>query len=151
MERNMLIQDLDLSWDDFVITTSSKTVNNAKDAMVCSLNDKGIIDIEYMSEISGLSMVSIIEDLNGYIFQDPNDWNECYYKGFKSKDEYLSGDIYTKLKLAKEANIKYGVFTNNIKALEEVLPKKLPYKEIHYSIASSWMNKDIIKNFINTL
>ena len=152
MERNILNQDLDLSWDSILDTNDTlKSVNSAVDAMICSLNDKGVIDIEYMSSITNMSMVSLIEELRDYIFQDPSCWGECWNKGFKTKEEYLSGDILTKLNLAVKANNLYRTFDKNIKALKAVLPTPIPYKEIHYSIASSWMDKNIIKNFISDL
>ena len=155
MERNLLTQspDLDMSWGDlFNEPIAKRTVYSGVDAMICSLNDKGMIDIEYMSEISNFSMSSLIEELDDYIFQDPAAWNECWYKGFKTKEEYLSGDILNKLELAIEANKKFnGIFEKNIEALKEVMPTTVPYKDIHFSIASSWMDKDLIISFITNL
>ena len=73
MERNLLTQgsDLEMSWGDLFNEPNKRTVYNSVDAMICSLNDKGMIDIEYMSSITNFSMSSIIEELEDYLFQDP--------------------------------------------------------------------------------
>ena len=150
MQRNFVMQDttLDMSWSDF-LDEVNRSVDDSVDAMICSLNDKGVIDIEYMSDISGISMSRLIEELDEYIFQDPMSWNECWYLGYKTKEEYLSGDILAKFNLATEANTTFkGRFNKNIKALKEIMPTTIPYKDIHFSIASAWMDKDIIIKFV---
>ena len=62
-------------------------------------------------------MKTVIEMLKGTIFQNPLLWDECFYKGWETADEYLSGNLMHKLSLAEDANEEYpGIFAENIKA-----------------------------------
>ena len=141
--------ELELNWDSLMTQESQKQVDNHTDALICSLKDKGKVDIEYMSEISNIPMDKLIEALEDNIYQDPSSWEGVWYKGFKTKDEYLSGDIFTKLQRAIEAEENYeGRFQKNIIALKSIMPKGISYEEIYYSISSSWIDKEIIKDFI---
>lgn len=142
--------DLNMSWDNLEeVVNPTRSVSGATDALICSLNDKGCVDLEYMSEISNISMSTLIQDLKGVIFQDPKDWNECWYKGYKTKEEYLSGDIFAKIKEAEEANLAYDDrFLENVEKLKDILPNGISHKEIYYSIGSSWIDPEIIKDFI---
>ena len=139
--------ELELSFDDDFI--NDKHIDNSFDALIISLNDKGCIDLEYMNEISNIPIKNLIEDLKEHIFQDPESWDGCWYKGYQTKNEYLSGDIFRKIKKAEEANEIYkGLFKKNIIALKELLPKGVSYKEIYYSIGSPWIDEEIVKDFI---
>ena len=145
----MNFESLDMNWDSMFGKSEEKKVNEATDALICSLNDLGCIDLEYMESISQIPMNVLLFELSDYIYQDPASWDECWYKGYKTKEEYLSGDIFTKIQIAEDANLKYdGYFVKNVEALKEVLPKGVSYDEIYYSIGSSWIDKEIIKDFI---
>ena len=91
--------ELELSFDDDFI--NDKHIDNSFDALIISLNDKGCIDLEYMNEISNIPIKNLIEDLKEHIFQDPESWDGCWYKGYQTKNEYLSGDIFRKIKKAE--------------------------------------------------
>lgn len=93
----------------------------AEGLLVC-MDALGMVDIEFISAITGEEMKTVIETLKGSIFQNPLHWNECFYKGWETTDEYLSGNLMHKYALALEANEAYnGYFDSNIKALEELI------------------------------
>ena len=70
--------------------------DNVNDALLYSIDSLGMVDIEFISSITGEEMKDVIEKLKGYIFQNPLHWNECFYKGWETADEYLSGNLLHK-------------------------------------------------------
>lgn len=60
------------------------------------------------AQITGLSYKEVITVLKGYIYQNPDSWNECFYMGWETADEYLPGCVMDKLKKAKKANVQYN-------------------------------------------
>ena len=80
------------------------TCESAADGLILSLNTLGRVDIEYIAEITGLEMKRVISELRGSIFQNPDTWGECFYKGWETREEYLSGNLIRKWRAAKEAN-----------------------------------------------
>lgn len=80
-----------------------------------SLSNLGKVDIEYISAVTGADYKSIISALKGSIYQNPDTWNECFYQGWETAEEYLSGNLMRKLKAAKKADEKWpGYFADNI-------------------------------------
>lgn len=145
---------LSLDWsnvfDDSPITEGLH-VESISDALIHSLNTLGCVDIEYIAKISSSTLHEVIHKLKGSIYQDPRKWNECFYKGWVTANEYLSGNLLIKLTEAKEANIEYkGYFSDNITALKKVLPKGIASEDIYITISSPWVPKDIIVDFIMT-
>lgn len=125
---------------------------NAVDGLALSLNNLGAVDIEYISQITGLSVKNVIAELSGSVYQNPDKWHECFYKGWETSEEYLSGKVFEKLKSAKKANKKYkGYFRDNVAALEKVLPNKISAEDIYVTPGSPWVPEDIIDDFINYL
>ncbi|MDR0445623.1 MAG: DEAD/DEAH box helicase family protein [Oscillospiraceae bacterium] len=119
------------------------------DGLIKSLTELGRVDIEYISQISGVSIQDTLTALRGSIYQNPDTWNECFYKGWETSDEYLSGNLLRKLKTARDANEKYfGYFEANITAIEGVLPTPLTADEIYITLGSPWVPPDIINAFI---
>lgn len=145
---------LSLDWnnvfDDSPITEGVH-VESISDALISSLNNLGCVDIEYIAKVSSSTLHEVIYKLKGSIYQDPRKWNECFYKGWVTADEYLSGNLLTKLTEAKEANVEYkGYFSDNITALKKVLPKGIASEDIFITISSPWVPKDIVVDFIMT-
>ena len=119
------------------------------DAFMLSLHNKGMVDIEYISYISGESMKNVICTLKGTIFQNPEKWDECFYKGWEAADEYLSGNVYLKLEKALAADKKYrGYFSDNVKALKKILPHRLCAPQIYATLGSPWIPPKFIDDFI---
>ncbi len=119
------------------------------DALVMSLNTLGRVDIEYISSVTGEDYKTVIRALKGSIYQNPQTWGECFYKGWETSDEYLSGNLMRKWKAAKEANEEYnGYFDENIKAIERVLPPAVAAEDIYITLGSPWVPPDVIDDFI---
>lgn len=115
-------------------------VYSATDALLSSLNLKGHIDLEHMAEAYGRSQESIIDELGDLIYQDPQ-------AGWQQSDEYLSGDVKTKLEQAKAAAANDRTLTRNVEALEKVIPKdKLP-SEIFAPIGANWIPATVYQAF----
>ena len=124
---------------------------NSADGLIHSLNNLGRVDIEYISKISNKTMQEVINDLKGYIFLDPAKWDgdKLFYKGWVTKEEYLSGNLVNKYRLACDMNDKFnGFFKDNIKAIETILPLRLDKNEIYVTPGSPWIPTDVIKAFI---
>lgn len=125
-------------------------VDSIEDGLIASLNNLGKVDIEYISSISGYSLKQVIESLKGAIFQNPQTWGECFYKGWETSEEYLSGNLSRKLKIARDANKKYfGYFKANIEALTALVPVIPEQNDIYVTLGSPWVPEDIIDDFID--
>ena len=119
------------------------------DGLFLSLRNLGRVDIEYVSAVCGMQMKDVIAALKGVIYQNPETWGECFYKGWETADEYLTGALKRKLSIAKEANVIYeGWFSENVRALEEVLPPTVRAEEIFVTLGSPWVPADVIDDFI---
>ncbi|MCH5170495.1 MAG: DEAD/DEAH box helicase family protein [Oscillospiraceae bacterium] len=153
--REVTCMDLPLSWEN-VFNTDVRAqgvhTESVSDALVLSLNTLGKVDIEYISSITGISYKEVIGSLRGSIYQNPQTWGECFYKGWETADEYLSGNLMRKWQAANAANIKYkGYFFDNLKAIEAVLPPTVSTKDIYVTLGSPWVPADIIDDFISHL
>lgn len=143
-----LPMDFENSFDNDSRATGIKC-DSISDGLVFSLDALGIVDIEFISSVTGEDMKKIIETLRGSIFQNPLHWKECFYKGWETADEYLSGNLSHKYELAKQANEQYmGYFEANVKALEEVMNGEIDIKDIYVTLGSPWVPADIIDDFI---
>lgn len=123
--------------------------SSSQDGLVLSLNNLGHVDIEYISQITGLTLVQVIKDLKGVIYQNPEKWDECFYKGWETLDEYVSGNVLKKYKVAYDANKKYkGYFEANVNTLYKYLPEKLNKDDIYITLGSPWIPPKYIEQFI---
>ncbi len=123
--------------------------DSISDALLVSLDALGIVDIEFISQITGEEMKTVIESLRGSIYQNPLHWDECFYKGWETADEYLSGNLTHKYHLAKEANERYlGHFDRNVEALEKLINPAIAVEDIYITLGSPWVPWDIIDEFI---
>lgn len=156
-EREARIQkatcmDLPLDWEnvfDTDVRVQGVHVDSVSDALILSQNTLGKVDIEYMSAITGKTYKEIITALKGAIYQNPETWGECFYKGWETADEYLTGNLSRKWNIAAEANKTFGgYFTDNMRAIEQVLPETVVSKDIYVTLGSPWVPADIIDDFI---
>ena len=147
--------DLPLDWENAFAQderTASVACESAADGLILSLNNLGRVDIEYISQITGKDCKTVISALKGSIFQNPDRWDECFYKGWETSEEYLSGNLIRKRKAASAANEKYnGYFAENIEAIDKVLPPTVAAKDIYVTLGSPWIPADIIDDFIRHL
>ena len=144
--------DLPLAWDEVLKADSGPQdtfTDSVSDALIKSITTLGRVDIEYISSITGEPYEEVIRSLKGSIYCNPETWGECFYKGWETSEEYLTGNLIRKLNAAEEANKKYnGQFAENIKAIKKVLPEAVPTKEIYVTLGSPWVPVDIIDDFI---
>lgn len=144
--------DLPLSWEN-AFDTDSRTqgvhAESISDGLILSLNNVGCVDIEYIASVTGEDYKTVITALKGSIYQNPDRWNECFYKGWETADDYLSGNLMRKWQAAKKANEEYkGYFEDNLRAIEKVLPPTVATKDIYVTLGSPWVPTDIIDDFI---
>ena len=147
--------ELPLDWEnvfDSDIRTRDVHTESIPDALIYSLSNLGCVDIEYIASVTGKDYQTVIETLKGSIFQNPDTWDECFYKGWETSDEYLSGNLMRKWNAAKKASKKYnGYFDENVRAIEKVLPPTVATKDIYITLGSPWVPADIIDDFIHHL
>lgn len=122
---------------------------SVSDGLILSLTNLGKVDIEYISVITGVEMKDVIFALKGAIYQNPDTWGECFYKGWETAEEYLSGNLFLKYYKAKKANEIYdGYFLDNMTAIKKVFPKAVTANEIYVTLGSPWLPVDIVDEFI---
>lgn len=117
------------------------TVSTAKDALLASLNYRGRVDAAYMAEVYGKPMDEIVKELGDVVFDDPQ-------SGIVTADEYLSGDVKTKLAEAKAAAQDNAKYRRNVEALEKVIPKDKTPSEISVSIGAAFVPAEIYEQFV---
>lgn len=153
--REVTCMDLPLDWENAFnqdVRTQGIHADSISDGLIYSLSNLGRVDIEYISSITGEDYKTIIGALKGSIYQNPETWDECFYKGWETSEEYLSGNMMRKWKAAKDANKEYnGYFADNIRAIEKVLPPTVATKDIYVTLGSPWVPADIIDDFIEHL
>ena len=131
-------------------STKDIIASTPSDGLILSLNNLGKVDIEYIAKITGLEYKTVIKSLKGSIYQNPSTWNECFYKGWETADEYLSGKVIDKLMIAIKANEKYkGYFNDNVEALKKLRFEIIQDDEIYITLGSPWIPSDVISKFIS--
>lgn len=128
--------------------TEITSVDNANDALIVSLSEKARVDITFMQKLCNMDMDKMLKDLEGEIFNvpeygEPNHW--------VTADEYLSGNVREKLKIAEHFAEIDERFNVNVKYLKEVQPKDLSASEISVRLGSTWIPPEDIKVFIEYL
>ena len=128
--------------------TEVTSVDNANDALIVSLSEKARVDITFMQKLCNMDMDKMLKDLEGEIFNvpeygEPNQW--------VTADEYLSGNVREKLKIAEHFAEIDKRFNVNVKYLKEVQPKDLSASEISVRLGSTWIPPEDIKVFIEYL
>lgn len=117
-----------------------EVVQNAKDALLHSLNYMGGVDMPYMERAYGKDAATIVAELGDLLFTDPVD-------GLVTADQYLSGDVKTKLNEAEKAVRTFASLSRNVDALRKVIPAdKLP-SEIHAAIGAAWIPPKVFVDF----
>ncbi|MEG0296775.1 MAG: N-6 DNA methylase [Clostridium sp.] len=125
-------------------SNQSSNAETVEDAMVISLNDKGSMDLNYMSELLGKSYDLVVSELREkeLIYLDPitNEYVE--------RDIYLSGYVKKKLKDAKLAAENNSEFEVNVEALEDNQPEYV--RDVYFNLSSVWIPAGIKEDFIKT-
>ena len=126
------------------------SVDTASEALALSIGEKARIDMEYMSQLTGMTEQEIFAELKGVIFLNPlygyGGGNEEKYL---PADEYLSGNVREKLEIAKRsAEIYPDDYRVNVEALKTAQPKDLDASEIEVRLGATWIDKEYIKEFM---
>ena len=130
--------------------TPVTSVDTASEALAVSLGEKATIDMDYMMGLSGKSENEIFEDLKGVIFLNPlYEYGNSYEPKYLMADEYLSGNVREKLKIAKNSAELYPEdYKVNVEALQKVQPKDLTASEISVRLGATWLPPDEVQEFI---
>ena len=120
-------------------------VDTADEALIISIKEKAKVDLDYMHNLCGIDIDKIVENLQGVIFRVPDRGNP---NNWVTADEYLSGNVREKLKIAEEFAKEDSGFNINVEKLKEVIPKDLGASEIGIKLGSTWIPPEIIRQFI---
>lgn len=130
----------------------SDNPDSISDSLIRCVRDTGSVDIRRIAEYAGVSAGEVITSLRGVIYQNPETWNGDSYEGWEMADEYLSGNLRYKFLKARVAQKSYrGMFEDNVKALEELLPPEMKAEDIYVTLGSPWIPEEIVDDFVNHL
>ena len=123
-------------------------VDTASEALAVSIGEKAGVDLGFMASLMGGSekIEQIKHDLTGVIFKDPESGDDPLV-GWQTADEYLSGKVREKLKIARRAAERDPAYAINVEALEKVQPKDLTAGEIGVRLGTTWIPEDVIEDF----
>ena len=124
-------------------------VDTASEALAVSIGEKACVDLGFMASLMGGGsdrIEQIKRDLAGVIFKDPESGDDPL-TGWQTADEYLSGRVREKLKIAKRAAERDPAYAVNVEALEKVQPKDLTAGEIGVRLGTTWIPEDVIEDF----
>ena len=123
------------------------TVATVSEALAVSIAEKARVDMEYMSELTGKPTEEIAAELTGVIFKDPANGSDPL-SGWQTADEYLSGNVRQKLRVAQRAAERDPAFAVNVEALKAAQPKDLDASEIEVRLGATWIDKEYIRQFM---
>ena len=123
------------------------SVETASEALALSIGEKARVDLGYMAQLTGKTQEEIVTELQGVIFRVPNTEPARYV----AADEYLSGDVREKLKVAEIAAKSDPALTLNVEALKQVIPKDLSAAEIAVRLGTTWIPESDIQQFVMEL
>lgn len=120
-------------------------ITTVSDALVASLQDKGHVDIDYMSELLGQDKETIVKDMNGILMKDP------ITEQYVTRDEYLSGNVRQKLEDAQAMVGFDKSYQKNIDALKAVIPKDLTESEVNIGLGASIVPVEDVQAFVDSI
>ena len=126
------------------------SVDTPSEALAVSIGEHGKVDLPYMAELLGTpgDYGRITTELSGVIFKDPAADPTDPEAGWQMADEYLSGDVRAKLRMAQFAAETNPEFVVNVDALTKAQPRELEASEIDVRLGATWLNPDIIQKFM---
>lgn len=125
--------------------TKDRIIENSRDALIVSIQERAKVDIDYMQKLCGLEKEKMLEELEGEVFKVPDSDNSNHYV---TADEYLSGNVREKLKIAKQYAYEDSSYQINVEYLNKVIPKDIHPTEISVRIGATWIPEDVITEFI---
>ena len=126
------------------------SVDTPSEALAVSIGEHGKVDLPYMAELLGTpgEYGRITTELSGAIFKDPAADPTDPEAGWQMADEYLSGDVRAKLRMAQLAAENHPEFKVNVDALTKAQPKDLEASEIDVRLGATWLAPEIIQKFM---
>ena len=126
------------------------SVDTPSEALAVSMGEHGRVDLPYMAELLGTpgEYDRITTELSGVIFKDPSADSTDPEAGWQMADEYLSGDVRAKLRIAQLAAETNPEFAVNVDALTKAQPKELEASEIDVRLGATWLAPEIIQKFM---
>ena len=126
------------------------SVDTPSEALAVSIGEHGKVDLPYMAELLGTpgEYGRITTELSGVIFKDPAADPTDPEAGWQMADEYLSGDVRAKLRMAQLAAESHPEFKINVEALTKAQPKDLEASEIDIRLGATWLNPAIVQQFM---
>ena len=126
------------------------SVDTPSEALAVSIGEHGKVDLPYMADLLGTpgEYGRITTELSGVIFKDPVADADDPEAGWQTADEYLSGDVRAKLRMAQFAAETNPEFAVNVDALTKAQPKELEASEIDVRLGATWLAPDIIQKFM---
>lgn len=116
-------------------------VETAKEGLLASLNEHGVIDMPYMTVITGKPEAQIVDELGDLVYHNPEG-------SWEHKEEYLSGNVKRKLKAAEIAAKADARFERNVNALKAVIPADLMPTQISVSLGVGWIPVNDVQQFV---
>ena len=126
------------------------SVDTPSEALAVSIGERGKVDLPYMAELLGTpgEYGRITTELSGVIFKDPSADPADPEAGWQMADEYLSGDVRAKLRMAQFAAETNPEFAVNVDALIKAQPRELEASEIDVRLGATWLAPEIIQKFM---
>ncbi len=126
------------------------SVDTPSEALAVSIGEHGKVDLPYMADLLGTpgDYERITTELSGVIFKDPAADADDPEAGWQTADEYLSGNVRDKLRMAQLAAESRSEFKVNVDALEKAQPKDLEASEIDVRLGATWLDPSIVQQFM---
>ena len=126
------------------------SVDTPSEALAVSIGEHGKVDLPYMAELLGTpgEYGRITTELSGVIFKDPSADPTDPEAGWQTADEYLSGNVRDKLRMAQLAAESHPEFKVNVDALTKAQPKDLEASEIDVRLGATWLDPSIVQQFM---
>ncbi len=126
------------------------SVDTPSEALAVSIGEHGKVDLPYMADLLGTpgDYERITTELSGVIFKDPAADADDPEAGWQTADEYLSGNVRDKLRMAQLAAESHPEFKVNVDALEKAQPKNLEASEIDVRLGATWLDPSIVQQFM---
>ena len=126
------------------------SVDTPSEALAVSIGEHGKVDLPYMADLLGTpgNYERITTELSGVIFKEPAADADDPEAGWQTADEYLSGNVRDKLRMAQLAAESHPEFRVNVEALERAQPKDLEASEIDVRLGATWLDPSIVQQFM---
>lgn len=135
----------DIFFKNTISSNEKPTIVNFNDALVYSLQEKGMVDIDFISDLLDRPINEIVsENYNTYIFDDG-------YGNIITREEYLSGNVKQKLKEAQKLAKTNPLFETNVSELEKVIPADINPLDIEVNIGARWVDTKYYVEFLNEI